>query len=107
VIISEAISLLIAGGSSLLAYKAWRGSQWTIKEQLDLQRAMARLAERQLEQLESSLRRFESPLPRIDSARLRISIRPQDRNSHEFVVRNVGEAPARNVSFDASSTWQR
>lgn len=97
--ISEAISLLIAGGSLLLAYKAWRGSQWTTKEQLDLQRTMARLAERQLEQLESSPRRSESPLPRVDSARLRISIRPHGRNSHKFVVSNVGEAPARNVSF--------
>lgn len=87
----EVIGLFISAASLLLAYLSWRSSQRTSAEQLALQRTMARLAERQLEQIESQ--------SQANSPALRISIQRAGRHAHKFVVRNVGNAPARNVSF--------
>ncbi len=96
----ELIGLFIAVGSLLLAYRAWRSSQRTIKEQIDLQRTTARLAEQQLEQLENIHSHNQSVQSESGSAILRIYIESYGRNSHKYILRNVGNAPARNVSFE-------
>lgn len=89
--ISDTLRLALSIASLLLAYLSFRSSQRTADEQLALQRTMARLAERQLEQIASQLQ--------ANSPALRVSIERAGRNTHKFVLRNVGNAPARNVSF--------
>ena len=92
---SEIVNLVIAAGSLLLAFLAWRSSQRTSKEQLALQKTTARLAERQLEQIEATQAQSQSK-----RAALRLSIEPYGKNSYRFVLRNVGNASAQNVSFE-------
>jgi hypothetical protein len=93
--LSEAINLVIAAGSLLLAFFAWRSSQNTAKEQLALQRTTARLAERRLEQFEVTQTQNQSK-----RAALRLAIEPYGKSSHRFVLRNVGNASAHNVTFE-------
>lgn len=89
--LTETIENLVSVASLLIAYLSWRSSQRTAKEQLALQRTTARLAEQQLEQIESQ-RQANAPA-------LRISIESVNRHTRKFVIRNVGNAPARNVAF--------
>jgi len=95
VTISEIITHSIAIGSLLLAYLAWRSSQKTAKEQLDLQKTTARLAEKQLEQIVTT-----QAIDHSSRAILRLSIEPHGKNSHCFVLKNVGNATAYNVSYE-------
>jgi type II secretory pathway pseudopilin PulG len=93
--LAEIVNLAIAAGSLLLAFLAWRSSQRTSKEQLALQKTTARLAERQLEQIEDIQLQNKSK-----RAALRLAVEPYRKNSHRFVLRNVGNASAKNVSFE-------
>ena len=91
---SEIITHSIANGSLALAIIAWRSSQKTAKEQLDLQKTTARLAEKQLEHIITT-----QTIDLTSKAILRLSIEPHGKNSHCFVLKNVGNATAYNVSY--------
>jgi hypothetical protein len=76
----------------IAAVSLWRTSR-TNKEQIALQRIMATLAQKQLDQIQHE----ETSQA---SARLAFRIERSGKHGRKFVVENVGESPAERVSFE-------
>ncbi len=83
--------LLIAIIAAVISLVSLVRTRKTQAEQIELQRATAALAKKQLEMLV----REESEL---NKARIDVSIE-EYRNAHRFVLTNIGQAPAKNVAF--------
>ncbi|RZO86378.1 MAG: hypothetical protein EVA65_05490 [Oceanococcus sp.] len=89
----ETLTLCIALLASVIAAASlWRTSR-TTKEQLSLQRIMADLARKQLEQIQK--KELAQSAPKIT-----FRLEGSERSAHRFVVENVGEGQAENVSFE-------
>lgn len=89
----QTIAVCIALLALIISAVSLRRTSKTTKEQLSLQRVMADLAQKQLEQIQDSENSAES-------ARLSLRVDTAGSSTRNLVLTNVGEAEARDVEFE-------
>jgi len=89
----EILSIVIACVAAIISLVVWAGQRKLQRESLDLQRATADLARKQLEIV---LREEKGQ----NTARLALDLKREDRSSFRFVVTNISDVDARDVELE-------
>lgn len=90
--IFESLSVIVSSLAALISLVVWNGQRKLQKESLEMQKATAELAKKQLELL---VREDEAKHTAILSAEL-----VKNGGEHYFIIRNMGEVEATGVDFE-------